>query len=98
MDSKAIPNFNHLGHFLRRIQVLPEGSVEAAEVEEPPLEEATSGTGLGPPNSVPRSTEGGLSIPGRIKVGAEDIGGGTELISGFVTSCPLMIQPDTDLQ
>ena len=30
---------------MRRIQVLPEGSVEAAEVEEPPLEEATSGTG-----------------------------------------------------
>ena len=52
----------------------------------------------GPPNSVPRSTEGGLRIPGRIKVGAEDIGGGTELISGFVTLCPLMIQPDTDLQ
>ena len=35
----------YLGHFLRRIQVLPEGSVEAAEAEEPPLEEATSGTG-----------------------------------------------------
>ena len=88
---------------MRRIQVLPEGSVEAAEAEEPPLEDATSGTGPcpplpGPPNSVPRSTEGGLRIPGRIKVGAEDIGGGTELISGFVTLCPLMIQPDTDLQ
>lgn len=37
--------FDYLGHFLRRIQVLPEGSVEAAEAEEPPLEEATSGTG-----------------------------------------------------
>jgi hypothetical protein len=37
--------FDYLEHFLRRIQVLPEGSVEAAEAEEPPLEEATSGTG-----------------------------------------------------
>ena len=96
-------SFDIFSKTLRKIQVLPEGSVEAAEAEEPPLEDATSGTGPcpplpGPPNSVPRSTEGGLRIPGRIKVGAEDIGGGTELISGFVTLCPLMIQPDTDLQ
>ena len=82
---------------------IPEAIVEAEAKEEPPLE-ATSGT-VPPPcppptppvltplavKSVPRSTEGVLRIPGRwcIKVGAEDIGGGTALMRDRETLCPL---------